>query len=191
MWKTPLNVWLIVPDIRQDGGGPMCIVAGASLKVTVQCSEPSPLGDGVQGGPPWAWEVVDKVKAKASRDSKRTDRQQTTRVTFMVKLLSYGSRRTSQAETDSGNYLYIILPIKYRLVSHLIHLGNPIFLKLVSLQVNPLSVFIEWVLLWKRILSYTYSQIPMGLPIYMMKRATRNLRSHASAKITVVKRLEL
>jgi len=94
----------------------------------------------------------------------------------MVKLLSYGSRRTSLAETDSGNYLYIILPMKYRLVSHLIHLGNPIFLKLVSLQVNPLDVFIERILLWKRILSYTYSQIPMGLPIYMMKRATRNLR---------------
>jgi hypothetical protein len=175
MWKTPLAVCVSVPASRQDGGGPICICMTASLKCTVQCSEPSPLDDGTQGSP-WAWVVVDKVKAKASRDSRRTDRQQTTRVTFMVKLLSYGSRRTSQAETDSGNYLYIILPIKYRLVSHLIHLGNPIFLKLVSLQVNPLSVFIEWVLLWKRILSYTYSQIPMGLPIYMMKRATRNLR---------------
>ena len=141
----------------------------------MQCTEPFPLDDGVQGSGPWAWAVVDKVKAKASRDSRRTDRQQTTRVTFMVKLLSYGSRRTSLAETDSGNYLYIILPMKYRLVSHLIHLGNPIFLKLVSLQVNPLNVFIERALLWKRILSYAYSQIPMGLPIYM-KRATRNLR---------------
>lgn len=177
MWKTPLNVWLIVPDRRQDGGGPMWNGwATASLKVTVQVCEPSPLDDGVQGSGPWAWVVVDKVKAKASRDSRRTDRQQTTRVTFMVKLLSYGSRRTSLAEPDSGNYLYIILPMKYRLVSHLIHLGNPIFLKLVSLQVNPLNVFIERALLWKRILSYTYSQIPIGLPIYMMKRATRNLR---------------
>jgi len=22
MWKTPLKVWVIVPDIMQDGGGP-------------------------------------------------------------------------------------------------------------------------------------------------------------------------
>ena len=45
------------------------------------------MDDGVQGRP-WAWVVVDvdKAKAKASRDSRRTDRQQATRITFIVRL---------------------------------------------------------------------------------------------------------
>src|SRR6266702_8786780 len=51
------------------------------------------------------------VKAKATRDNRRTNRQQVTRAIFMRRLLSYGSRRTSLASTDLGSCLDYYIPI--------------------------------------------------------------------------------
>lgn len=77
---------MIVPEIRQAGGGPMWKDVTASLKFTVQVSEPFPLATGVQGSSPWAW-VVDVDKAKASKANRKTDKQQATRKSFKVRLL--------------------------------------------------------------------------------------------------------
>jgi len=80
-----LKVCVIVPEIRQAGGGPMWNTCTSLWKFTVQPCEPFPLATGVQGSS-WAW-VVDVDKAKASKVNRKMDKQQATRKSFKVRLL--------------------------------------------------------------------------------------------------------
>lgn len=62
--------------------------------------------------PDAAWALGALVEnANATRDNRRTNRQQVMRAIFMRKLLSYGSRRTSLATTDLGSCLDYYIPI--------------------------------------------------------------------------------